>query len=114
MTTAREIDWHTQPLTHPAIANHEVTCPSVPVQVDGELTDGTTFYFRYRFGSAALGFGPDLDTALQDSWSNCLTYGGKYGGSLMADQLNALFVLLYWQHPRHQAGAPMDEETSRA
>lgn len=46
------------------IAESEVTCGAVPVQIEGRLTDGRYFYFRARHRSVTLGFGDSPDDAV--------------------------------------------------
>ena len=46
------------------IAECEVTCSAVPVQIEGRLTDGRYFYFRARGRGASLGFGDSPDDAV--------------------------------------------------
>lgn len=89
-------DWGDTPLNHPAIATQELTCPSVPVQIQGHLTDGQWFYFRYRSGVVNLGFGDDQESAVKDTWTReGITYGGQWDGSLTVDEINTLFDQLY-------------------
>lgn len=40
--------------TVPVVCNAHQTCFACPDQWEGELTDGTQFYFRYRHGVASL------------------------------------------------------------
>ncbi len=46
-----------------AIADLRVTCESVPVQMEGHLTNGLHLYFRARYRHAALGIGPTPEDA---------------------------------------------------
>lgn len=46
------------------IAESEVTCGAMPVQIEGCLTDGRHFYFRARGRGASLGFGDSPDDAV--------------------------------------------------
>lgn len=89
-------DWGDTPLDHPAVATQELTCPSVPVQIQGELTDGRWFYFRCRFGVAELGFGHDLESAVMDTFGRKgIQVGGPWHGWLTVAQINDLFARLY-------------------
>ena len=84
-----------RPLTHPLIETSANTCSSNPEQYEGRLTDGRWFYFRYRFGRADLGFGPDIDTAVDDSLNHRLPIGGRYQGEFDdVDQRDAVFARL--------------------
>lgn len=54
-------------LYHSAIETVECTCETCPEQWEGKLKNGSTFYFRFRFGTAALGIGSSLEKAVEDS-----------------------------------------------
>ena len=51
-------------MTAVQIAESEVTCGAVPVQIEGRLTDGRYFYFRARGSGARLGFGDSPGNAV--------------------------------------------------
>lgn len=90
------LDWNSKPLTHSAIAQHEVTCPSVPAQIQGQLTDGRHFYFRYRSGVAALGLGDTAEAAVWDSMNGgYIRKGGQWDGVLTCQEADQLFAELY-------------------
>ncbi|UUV32146.1 hypothetical protein NQK81_01475 [Amycolatopsis roodepoortensis] len=42
----------------PRIASARVTCDAAPLQIEGELDDERQFYFRARWGTAALSIAP--------------------------------------------------------
>lgn len=77
------------------VTTHRRTCSACPTQYEGTLTDGRTFYFRYRSGRAELGFGDGLDAAVEDSWvSPSIGYGDRLDGVADEDEFVALFLLL--------------------
>lgn len=39
---------------HPSVVRQTQTCIACPEQWEGEFADGRRFYFRYRWGTAAL------------------------------------------------------------
>ncbi len=43
------------------------TCLACPSQWEGTTIDGQVFYGRYRWGTLTLGFGKDLDEAINNS-----------------------------------------------
>ncbi|MBK8198121.1 MAG: hypothetical protein IPK75_07095 [Acidobacteria bacterium] len=51
----------------PALHRLEKTCTACPAQWEGELSDGTCFYVRYRFGVLRVGFGATPDAAVDDA-----------------------------------------------
>lgn len=50
----------------PTLQSLEKTCKACPAQWEGELSDGTFVYIRYRYGVLSIGFGETPDTATQD------------------------------------------------
>lgn len=79
------------------VADYRLTCPSIPTQYEGTLTDGRIFYFHYRFGRAELGFGQTLDDAAMetiDPATPCLLIGEEYDGELAEDEFKQAFVEL--------------------
>lgn len=54
-------------MTAPMIATARCTCPSMPTQYEGTLTDGRVFYFRYRTWEVQFGIGQTLDDAVQET-----------------------------------------------
>lgn len=83
-------------LAHPQIATSKKTCDSNPEQYEGWLTDGRWFYFRYRWGTAELGIGADLDAAVEDSLNHGRTVGesGYEGEFVSTEQRDAAFAEL--------------------
>jgi hypothetical protein len=51
----------------PSIATLEKTSPACPAQWEGRLESGEAFYVRFRYGLLTVGFGPDLDAAIEAS-----------------------------------------------
>lgn len=51
-------------MTHPAITRIEKTSMAMPAQWEGETITGEAFYIRYRYGFLTIGFGADLDAAI--------------------------------------------------
>jgi hypothetical protein len=49
----------------PAIIAIEKTCIACPAQWEGKVESGETFYVRYRHGFLTIGFGGDLDAAVE-------------------------------------------------
>lgn len=78
----------------------EVTCGAAPVQIEGRLTDGRTFYFRSRHQHAKLGVGADQDEAVDATLEKPegryverdLSHLGPYGASCIG--LDEAFHLL--------------------
>lgn len=50
----------------PTLQTLEKTCIACPAQWAGELSDGTCFYLRYRFGVLRVGFGATPHAAVND------------------------------------------------
>lgn len=67
-------------LTHKMLAEAHVTTMACPVQIEGTLTDGRCFYFRYRWGEARLGLGVTIDLATEDDHVMVLEYGDTMQG----------------------------------
>jgi hypothetical protein len=68
-------------ITHPLVASQKRTSGACPEQYEGQLTDGRWFYFRYRFGWATLGLGPNIDTAVDNAHrSEGVGWGDKLQG----------------------------------
>lgn len=79
------------------VADFRLTCPSVPTQYEGTLTDGRIFYFRYRFGRAELGIGRTPDDAVMetlDSETPYLMLGSDFDGWLGEDEFKQAFTEL--------------------
>lgn len=51
----------------PTLQSIEKTCTACPAQWEGELSDGTRFYVRYRYGVLRVGFGATHDVAVDDT-----------------------------------------------
>lgn len=68
-------------LSHPRVAFAETSCVACPEQVDGRLSDGRTFYFRYRFGRATLGLGDDRHGAVRDPERALVHHGDPLQGA---------------------------------
>lgn len=79
---------------HDVVLAHEWTCYYCPAQVEGVLKDGRCFYFRYRWGVAALGVGDSLGEANRDPNRVSLDYGDAFGGVLSQDEFVGLFMRL--------------------
>jgi len=60
-------------MTRPPIASIEKTCTACPAQWQGVMATGETFYVRYRHGFLTIGFGPDVDAAV-DAASSPMGY----------------------------------------
>lgn len=80
------------------VSSYTLTCPSVPTQYEGTLTDGRVFYFRYRFAKAELGIGATDDAAVSDSMTALvIEYGDPpYAGHVDEAEFRTLFMQL-WQ-----------------
>ncbi len=76
------------------VDHYKLTCPSVPTQYEGVTADGRSFYFRYRFGKASLGFGSTIDEAAEDSFGRELRHGDDLDGSLAEQEFCDLYVRL--------------------
>lgn len=50
----------------PTLQSLEKTCTACPAQWEGELSDGTFVYIRYRYGVLSIGFGQTPDEAAGD------------------------------------------------
>ena len=75
-------DWETGPweLLHPSVAEQHRTSTACPDLWEGKMDDGRFFYFRYRHGTARLGFGGSVDEAVTDSWNRQIDYGHPLDG----------------------------------
>lgn len=70
------------------IAESEVTCGAVPVQIEGRLTDGRYFYFRARGRGVSLSFGDSADAAVGGSGPAVAFDGiGTYAAGWMSVEL---------------------------
>lgn len=80
-------------INHPDVAEQRLTCEACPVQIEGRLTDGRWFYFRYRYGVARLGIAADLPGALVSMISSCreIPFGTWLDGVVFGETLNDLF-----------------------
>lgn len=67
-------------MRNPLIRTCEKTCASNPEQYEGTLTDGRFFYFRYRWGGAALGVGATLDEAANNAIRGRIDVGTEMAG----------------------------------
>lgn len=74
----------------------ERTCEACPEQYEGVLSDGTWFYFRYRFGRASLGIGGSIEEAISDFNTVTLLWGDSLQGMFdsIQDRDNVLLQLL--------------------
>lgn len=52
-------------MTRPPITEIEKTCIACPAQWQGRMVTGEVFYVRYRHGFLTIGFGPDVDAAVE-------------------------------------------------
>lgn len=92
-------------IEHPAIAQQRLTCAGCPTQIEGRLTDGRWFYFRYRYGTARLGLsvsltgppeaechgpGPVADSMCTEN-HRLLIVGDQLDGVIFGDALNDVF-----------------------
>ena len=50
----------------PTLQSIEKTCIASPAQWEGELSDGSFFYVRYRYGVLSVGFGATPQGAIDD------------------------------------------------
>lgn len=64
----------------PFVLTAEQTCSACPEQWEGDLVAGLRFYFRYRWGVASLGVGPDEGSAVCDPHEVRTSYGHKLAG----------------------------------
>ena len=51
-------------MPRPPVAEIEKTCIAAPAQWEGRMESGEAFYVRYRYGFLTIGFGADLDAAV--------------------------------------------------
>lgn len=68
-------------LSHPMVATSDGG-GYCPVQYEGQLVDGRHFYFRYRGGWAALGFGATADDAVRDTMGDGSGASVSHGDAL--------------------------------
>lgn len=62
------------------------TCYACPDQWEGQLIDGTYFYFRYRWGCASLGFSNESPfEAVDDPHTVYIDHGGAFDGVFESD-----------------------------
>lgn len=77
----------------PTVDTAEMTCFACPTQIQGMLSDGNHYYFRYRYGHAFLGIGPTHDDAVganrRDLPYAVETLGDDLDGSLDFDEAQA-------------------------
>lgn len=71
-----------------------MTCAACPLQYEGELWDGRRLYFRYRFGWARLGVGPDDEAARRDEDAAGVQVGDELDGSMSPELFGAVFFRL--------------------
>jgi hypothetical protein len=95
-------------LRNPHVVEQEMTCGGCPVQIEGRLDDGRHFYFRYRWGVAALGFGDTPQAAVDEQFGGCgeyMDHGDSLQGVFDSDtDLNEVFgQLLQWRRARIEA-----------
>ena len=74
----------------PAIASYEITCGACPFQVEGQLSDGREFYFRYRSSLLRIGVGETHQGAVHDAmqgpvFADRSDVEGDYLGGVMSD-----------------------------
>lgn len=92
-------------LLNPHIVEQETTCEACPVQLEGRLDDGRYFYFRYRWGRAALGVGETPQAAVNEQRGGCgeyMEHGDSLQGVFESDEdLNEVFdQVLRWRRIR--------------
>lgn len=89
-----------------------VTCPAMPVQIEGHLTDGRWFYFHSRYSRAILGVG-DTPQAAVDATIDLpegrsvlidLSHLGRYGAGMIG--VDEAFDLLRGMAADIPAGDP--------
>lgn len=56
------------------VVAYRQTCSACPSQWEGELSDGRTFYGRYRWGHLSLGIGESMGSAVRAD-----TFGKQVG-----------------------------------
>lgn len=49
------------------IVEETITCEACPYQVEGKLSDGSYFYFRYRFSKVRIGVGASVRDAVRET-----------------------------------------------
>lgn len=82
-------------MDHPLIATAARTCHALPEQWEGQLTDDQHFYYRYRWGRATLGIGPNPDAAVEDPNEVSIQHGEDYDGEFVnATDRQAVFAVL--------------------
>jgi len=70
----------------PLVEHVEQTCAEAPEQYEGKLIDGSVFYFRYRWGLASVGIGPDIAAAVDDSSNHEYPIGAMFDGCWRDEQ----------------------------
>ncbi len=81
-------------LNHPLVSGAEQTGFGCPIQVEGQLVNGRSFYFRYRRGWASLGVGASVDLAVDDPDEVGMEYGDSLSGVLGDAEIRSLFSQL--------------------
>ena len=99
----------------PRVRTATMTCEGCPVQIEGALADGRTFYFRYRYGCATLGAGADLAAAVLDDGAVSQNHGDRLQGVFDTyDDLARVFLALLDQRvphePRHMKASDIADE----
>ena len=61
-------------MRRPIVRKFTITLEACPWQAEGRLDDGRFIYMRHRFCLASLGFGHDLESAVQDSFRHEIEY----------------------------------------
>ncbi len=78
------------------VDSYRMTCAACPTQYEGILRDGRCFYFRYRHGTARLGYGRTDDDALGDAMeSDGLVVGEYLDGSMGEPEFKRVFLELH-------------------
>jgi hypothetical protein len=99
--TLENIDYDEPPM----IRKEHCTCFACPTQWEGEMTDGTKFYFRYRHGVARLGFGDTIDEAVMDTSGESMVFGDSLDGVMDHTEYSQAFTKLLAEHPRYKKDA---------
>ena len=90
------------------VATYEQTCFACPTQYQGQLRDGTWFYFRYRYGTASLSF--------DGGHSVSLGRGDEFAGVMSEAEFQTTFVELYelWHRQAARVNEPLNLERLQA
>ena len=66
-----------------------MTCFACPAQWEGRTADGRHVCVRYRYGALSVGFGADLNAAVEDSRNNRQQLGDGLDGYLTGEEMFA-------------------------